>query len=199
MKAMQCIVVTAALVLLVSGSALAAEGKPGPRSGKADAPQLAELSPEQQAQAKELFKAHRDKVMPLRDKLDGRRMELRAYRDIAGITKEDVRALVDEIVSLRGQIRAERTAYFEAMDKAGLGAMCPAGMMRQNCPFADADDECPGMSGQGRGMMMGPGGMMGPGKGREPGKGMGPGKGMEPGKGRGRDMEPGRGRGRDMM
>ena len=161
------------LMLLIAVPAQAE--KPGPKSKNEHMMMKMDLTPDQQKQALELYREHRDKMMPVRDKLDAKMMELDAYAMVDGITKEDVRTITGEIIALRGEIRNERIAFFNQLEKAGLiqeGYMgFGKGMMTHGCPFFDDEFEFRGR-GPGRGMGHGHG--MGHGMNMGQGMGMGP-------------------------
>lgn len=104
-------------LLVAGGAALRAEekgggdGKPG---WKGHGP-MAELTAEQRAGMKAAFRAHRDAVTPLKDKLEDELEKLRGLVEKAGPDK-DLTASVDKVKELHRAIRAEREKF---MDKAG--------------------------------------------------------------------------------
>lgn len=154
MRQVKVLVLLSIMVMVFSFTAQAA--KPDAHPGKG-ALMKTELTPEEQKQIMELVTEHRAKIMPLRDKLDAKRMELGVYAGSDNINREEVRALIAEIVSLRGEIRAERAAFFDTLVKKGLTSPTGPfgmrkGMMGQYCFGPDGDDgDYPGGWGHGMG------------------------------------------------
>lgn len=105
-------------LLAAGGAALRAEEKGGEAGGKAGwkghGP-FAELTAEQRAGMKAAWRAHRDAVTPLKDKLEDELDKLRGLVEKAGPDK-DLTASVDKVKELHRSIQAEREKF---MDKAG--------------------------------------------------------------------------------
>ncbi|TBR22752.1 periplasmic heavy metal sensor [bacterium] len=147
-------------LLAAGGAALRAEDKEGgEKPGWRGHGPMAELTAEQRASMKAAWRAHRDAVTPLKDKLDDELERLKGLVEKAGPDK-DLTASVDKVKELHKAIMAEREKF---MEKAGA-SLTPLQRAKGALMLARR------MKGHMRGMMRGPGG--GPGMKR---RGGGPG------------------------
>jgi len=116
-------------VMLASVPALAMAA--GPHSGPAACPGIMErcerpaarahhITPEQMAQYKEFRNERKAALAPLRHQLTQKRMELRALSPNPNVKPEELKALVAEIMELRGKIAAVNKDFRDKMKKAGL-------------------------------------------------------------------------------
>ncbi len=144
-----------ALMLTVGGGlALAQNGKAGQDNIYPQATQQAPaMSPEDRAAMEAMWKAHHGKMAPLRDQMWGKKMEYEALVANPNTKPGDVRPLIDEMIQLRVQMRAERENFFGQMKDKGFGPEFRRGMARE---FRHG-------KGLGHGPAMGPGMMGGPG------------------------------------
>lgn len=135
-------------LLAAGGAALRAEdkdggGKPG---WKGHGP-FAELTAEQRAGMKAAWRAHRDAVTPLKDKLEDELEKLRGLVEKAGPDK-DLTASVDKVKELHRAIQAEREKF---MDKAG-SSLTPLQRAKGALMLARRMKGGPGMGGPMHGM-----------------------------------------------
>ncbi len=108
----------AALLLLALSLPAFAATKDAPDNPPAGSGQA--LTEKQLARFDALYGDYENKVMPLHDKLWGKFLELRALEGLSSTSKDDVVKVVDEITSLRTQIRAEHSKFNDALAKEGL-------------------------------------------------------------------------------
>ena len=108
-------------LLAAGGAALRAEDKEGEEkpAWRGHGP-MAELTAEQRASMKAAWRAHRDAVTPLKDKLDDELEKLKGLVEKAGPDK-DLTASVDKVKELHRAIQTEREKF---MDKMG-GSLTP--------------------------------------------------------------------------
>lgn len=181
--------------------ALAAPAAGTPPAGQQPQTKVRTLDEVQQKQLRDLVAKYKDKIIPLKDQLDAKMMELNVYSTLSGINKGDVRELTEDIVKLRREIINQRQALFADLEKAGLagpdGLFPPGRRILFQSGLMEMDRGCPFMGGGmgGKGMRQGMPGMGGP-KGR-----MGHGmmdhgmshsqgaKGTQSGMNQGRDMD----------
>lgn len=86
------------------------------------------LSPEKQSAYEAMMKEHYNRVSPLRDKLNAKDIELDALSRNPNAKPEAISKLAGEVAELRAQLRNERIALGDRMEKE-LGVQ-PRGMMR---------------------------------------------------------------------
>ena len=102
-----------------------------PQSGPATCPKTMErcerpaapahhITPEQMAQFKEFRNERKAALAPLRQQLTQKRMELRALSPNPNVKPEELKALVAEIMELRGKVAAVNKDFRDKMKKAGL-------------------------------------------------------------------------------
>jgi len=158
------------LLMMISVPAFAAPADVVPAPGQQSQSRMQALTPDQQKELRDLVDKYKDKIIPLKDQLDAKRMELNIYSSLSGISKSDVRELTEDIVKLRREIRNQRQALYADFEKAGLagpeGICGPGRRMLLHYGLMDMDRGCPimgnGMSRNGmRPGMGGPKGRMG--------------------------------------
>ena len=116
-------ILSAALLTSLPMIANAYPGGYGPHHGtygRGAAAQTPELTKEQVAQMDKLCEEHRAALLPLRDQLIQKRMELRALSPNPNVKPEELKALTAEITKLHEQIRTVNDDFYAKMDKAGL-------------------------------------------------------------------------------
>ena len=86
------------------------------------------LSPEKQSAYEAMLKDHYNRVSPLQDKLDAKELELNALSRNSNAKPETISSLAKEVTDLRAQLRTERVALGDRMEKE-LGVQ-PDNMMR---------------------------------------------------------------------
>jgi len=175
MKRNTALIVTLAMVALVTLASLAIAG---PGQGKYkngngscmgygnygrgmgyNAGQINQLTPEKQEAYRKIMKSFQDKVEPLRESMWQKRLELKALSPNPNTQPADIKALVKEIGDLHTQMRNERQALNDRLEKEigikirrGMGGPgmrgqhmgTMSGMMRgqgmmgtnPNCPYA---------------------------------------------------------------
>ena len=100
-----------ALALIAAGSAAEAQPPPPPAG---------------QVEAWDSLRAERlEKIGPLQDKLWAKEMEYEALTRNGN--QSEVKAVIDDMVKLRGQIRAEKSKLFDQMKEKGLTGRGPGG------------------------------------------------------------------------
>ena len=117
MKKIFPVLLAGLVIASFSLTALAAppQGRPAPPK-----PEEQMMNPVEQEKARSIIAEFEGKLLPLQDKLWGKFLELRALGSVSGVTKEDISKVVDEIVSLRAQIRTEHENLAKAFEKEGL-------------------------------------------------------------------------------
>ncbi|GAB1409427.1 hypothetical protein MASR1M90_05810 [Desulfovibrionales bacterium] len=105
-----------------------------------------QLAPEKQAQWNKIMDAHYKEIQPLRDALWQKQMELDALAVNPNTKPEDIRALTNEMVSIRKELDAKRDAM-QAKIRQDVGIDMPA---RGWC----AGGGCAGQGGRGMGRGM---------------------------------------------
>ena len=169
MKRNTSLIVTLAMVALVGLASLAIAGQGQYGNGKGDcmgsgncgrgmgygAGQIDQLTPEKQEAYHKIMDAFRAKAEPLRESMWQKRMELKALSPNPNTQPAEIKALVKEIGALHIQMKNERQALRDRLEKE-IGLKLGKGM---------------GMRGQHKGMMGGKS-MMG-GKGMMNGTGAG--------------------------
>lgn len=103
-----------ALVLGSGVSAFAYHGYGHPYGGPNG---MASLPSDKQDAYDAMMKDHYDRVAPLRDKLESKRIELEALSRNPNAKPETISALANEVAQLRSQIRAERISLSDKMEK----------------------------------------------------------------------------------
>ena len=161
----------ALLVLSLSCAAYAAAPKGDAAPGDAKGRAYGNLTQAQHDKLRAMYKDFFAKTAPLRDQLSAKKMELRAIQNLPATTQADVVKVIDSITALRGQLREQRMAFMDALDKEGLpafgghgmgmghgrhggmmgmGGMGMGGMMGGGCPMMGMSDG-PGYDGEGMG------------------------------------------------
>lgn len=143
-------------LLFAASTAMAQPAKPDDRRP----PQkMGQMNPEDQAAWTELWKEHRDKIEPLHDQMWAKRLEYDFLAANPNTKPDEVKAVINEMLRLKGQLRAEKNKLADAAQAKGLKGhgFGPRGWGGHG-PGAGFGD-CPGFGGKG------------PGKG--PGKGFG--------------------------
>lgn len=151
-----------ALFLLIAASGTMALAQPKAGPGKAGPPPreaVAALSPEDRAALDGLWRDHRQTMMPLKDQMWAKRLEYDALAANPNSKPTEVKALIDEMVKLRVQMRGERESFFKQLEDKGFG------------PGSGKDWRGHGFH---RAYFDGPDDDFGPGCGFGPGKGRGP-------------------------
>lgn len=114
-----------ALALLLSvggGLALAQNHKKDHGQDRSQAAErMPAMSPEDRAALEGLWKTHRDQMAPLRDQMWGKKMEYEALVANPNTKPGDVKPLIDEMIQLRVQMRAEQEKFFDQLKDKGYG------------------------------------------------------------------------------
>ena len=84
------------------------------------------LTPEKQAAYNNIMEESYKKMLPLHDQIQAKEMTLRALSPNPNTKPEQITALVDEIMKLRQQVRVERDAHVERIQKE-VGIDMPRG------------------------------------------------------------------------
>lgn len=113
-------ILSLALVMLFTVATAMAQSKdkqapPLPVPGK-----VAQLSAEDQAAMKALWKEHRQKMAPIRDHLWAKQMEYDALLANQNSKHQDVQAVIEDMKKLRVQVREERIRFQESMEAKGF-------------------------------------------------------------------------------
>lgn len=99
-----------------------------------------ELTPEQQAAISAIRQEHFSKTQALRDQLEAKHMTLRVLSPNPNATPEQLSTLVNEIMTLRGQLRTEHQAMAERMrQETGIAIPDGFGMGRGMGCFMERD------------------------------------------------------------
>jgi len=110
---------TLALVMLFTVTTAMAQPKdkqaPPPVPAKA-----AQMSAEDQAAMKALWKEHRQKMAPVRDQFWAKQMEYDALVANQNSKHQDIQAVIEDMKKLRAQMRDERTKFHESMEAKGF-------------------------------------------------------------------------------
>ena len=151
-----------ALIFVFAASGTMALAQPpkkggGPPSGPAA--MEAKLSPEDRTALEGLWQEHRQKMIPIKDRMWAKRMEYDALVANPNTKPAEVKAIIDEMGQLRVQMRGERESFFKQLEDKGFG------------PGSGKDWRGHGFH---RGYFDGPDDDFGPGCGFGPGKGRGP-------------------------
>ena len=142
----------AAAIISVAPAAAMAGGHGHPercpqphRMSPCERPAMPCLNPEQIAQMKQFRKEHRAALAPLREQISQKRMELHALAPNPNVKPDDLKGIVNDIMSLRKQIRTVNDSFRDKMEKAGLpfwgdcGPRGPHGRMKNCGPRAGHD------------------------------------------------------------
>ena len=172
MKKNTSLIVTLAMVALVAlaSLAIAGNGKGNYGNGRGDcmgsgncgrgmgygATQIDQLSPEKKAAYTKIMAAFRAKVDPLRESMWQKKMELKALSPNPNTQPAEIKGLVKEIGDLHLQMRTERQALNERLEKEiglklgrgmGMGGqydgMKRGGMMRGHGMMNGTGTGCP--------------------------------------------------------
>lgn len=112
---------TLALALVMLFTVTTAMAQPKDKQAPPPAPpQIAKMSPEDQAAMKALRKEHRQKMDPIRDQLWAKQMEYDALVANSNSKHQDIQAVIEDMKKLRIQMREERTKFHEAMEAKGF-------------------------------------------------------------------------------
>lgn len=132
------------LTLLVAVSVATAQQ---PESGdKKAAVRVGQMTPEDQAAWAELWKEHRGKIEPLRDQIWAKQLEYDFLAANPNTKPADVKTVINEMLSLKEQMRAERNSLIEASRAKGLDLhkFGPGSMKDWGGYGPDGDCQCPG-------------------------------------------------------
>lgn len=132
------------LTLLFAVSAAIAQT---PDSGdKKAAVRAGQMSPEDQAAWAELWKEHREKIEPLRDQIWAKQMEYDFLVANPNTKPTDIKAVIDEMLRLKDQMRTERNRLTEASRAKGLNLhkFGPGFMKDWGGHGSEGDCQCPG-------------------------------------------------------
>ncbi len=105
-----------ALSAIVLGSGVSAFAYSG-YCNNSDRGAISSLSPEKQSAYQAMMKEHFDRISPLRDKLDAKRIELNALSSNPNAKPETLSKLAGEVAELQAQLRTERRALGDRMEK----------------------------------------------------------------------------------
>ena len=115
-----------ALSAIVLGSGVSAFAYNGYHNG--DHAGMSALSTEKQGAYEAMMKDYYNRVSPIQDKLAGKNIELDALSRNPNTKPETISKLANEVAELRSQLRAERMALGDKMEKE-LGIQPRHGMM----------------------------------------------------------------------
>lgn len=168
MKKNTSLIVTLAMVALVAlaSLAIAGNGQGNYKNSRGDcmgsgncgrgmgygADQIDQLTPEKKAAYVKIMEAFRAKVDPLRESMWQKKMELKALSPNPNTQPAEIKALVKEIGNLHVQMRTERQALNERLEKEiglkvgrsmGHNGMKRGGMMRGYGMMNGSGTGCP--------------------------------------------------------
>lgn len=112
---------TMALVLAFAASSGLALAQNNETDAPRQAPPKSDFSPEQWNAFEEMRSAHYQKTAPLRDQMWAKEMEYEALAANPNTKPAEIRAIIDEMVKIRTQLRAERESFFKEMKGKGFG------------------------------------------------------------------------------
>lgn len=108
-------ILTVALVMLFTVTTAIAQPRDKQTSPPVP-PNAAQMSAEDQAAMKALWKEHRQKADPIRDQLWAKQLEYDALTANPNSKHQDIQAVIEDMKKLRVQMREEKTKLFEAME-----------------------------------------------------------------------------------
>jgi len=124
-------IVSAAPAAAIAGGNAHPERCPQPHHmSPCERPAMPCLNTEQIAQMKQLRKEHHEALTPLREQISQKRMELHAIAPNPNVKPDELKAIVNDIMSLRKQMRTVNESFRTKIEKAGLpmfGACGPRG------------------------------------------------------------------------
>lgn len=127
MKSLSTIIMGALAAVLVMTAPLAAQARPGGHGYGPGPGSWHQSVPEEKRDALyAMMREHQAKVQPLRDELWTKRNLLDALSGNPNAEVKEIKALVDEMSSIRAKLRAEQMA-FDAQVKKDLGVDAPFG------------------------------------------------------------------------
>lgn len=123
-KALPAMTLMLALLFAVS----TAMAQPAETDDKKPPKKMSQMSPEDRAAWEALWKEHRQKIEPLRERMWAKNMEYDFLVANPNTKPAEVKAVIDEMVALKVQMRAEHDKLAEAAKAKGLDRPgCPKG------------------------------------------------------------------------
>lgn len=117
MKTQSKVFCGALLALLVITVPFAAQGRPFDHMGGPGGGWYQNLPPEQRDAVGNLMREHMTAMQPVRDQLWTKSRTLRALENNPKVDPKEIRALVEEIAALRGQMREQHVAFADKVKK----------------------------------------------------------------------------------
>lgn len=111
------VITLVALSVIALGSGAAYAANTAPQHQNNTPAQVETLSPEKQAAYDAMMKEHIDRVTPIQDKLNAKKLELNALSHNPNVKPEALSKLAGETSELQAQLRAERRALDDRMQK----------------------------------------------------------------------------------
>lgn len=149
------------LMLALLFTVSTAMAQPAETEGKKPLRKMDMMSPEDRAAWETLWQEHRQKIEPLHDQMWAKNMEYDFLVANPNTKPAEVKAVIDEMMRLKGQLRAEHDKFAEAakakgLDRHGFGPGFHKGWRGQGPDGGFGD--CPGFGrdrgpGRGHGMM----------------------------------------------
>lgn len=90
-------------------------------SSPPNAPRADRMSPEEREAYSAMMYEHHQKMAPIRDQMWAKQMEYEALAGNPNARPADVRAVIDDMVKLRAQLRAERDGFRSQTQAKGFG------------------------------------------------------------------------------
>jgi|GEM_PF-6538319 len=150
-----------ALMLALMFAVSTAMAQPAASDDKRPPQKMNQMSPEDRAAWEVLWNEHRQKMAPLRDQMWAKNMEYDFLMANPNTKPAEVKAVIDEMMRLKGQLRAEHEKFAEAakakgLDRHGFGPGFHKGWRGHgldggfgDCPGFDRD-RGPGRGGHGK-------------------------------------------------
>lgn len=143
-KTLPAMTLMLALLFTVS-TAMAQPGGPDGKKPPKKMDQMSRMSPEDKAAWMEIWKEHREKIEPIRDQMWAKRMEYDALVANPNTQPQAVKAVIDEVLRLKVQLRGEHDKLAEAAKAKGIEHPGFHKAWRGHGPDGGFGD-CPGMS-----------------------------------------------------